>query len=195
MKKMLLVIIATGSMVFANAQIQFGVKAGYNLASLTQSGSNQTSGLSSKSDFHAGILASLPLLKSVNIQGEALYSGQGASFSEGNATAKINYSYLNVPVLLKYHHESGLFAETGPQFGFLLSAKASADGQMEDLKSSTQSFDFSWALGVGYQIPVINLGIDARYNLGFTNIAKNSTDGTIKNSVFQLGVFYMIGGL
>lgn len=195
MKKMLLVIIATGSMVFANAQIQFGLKAGYNLSSFMQSGSYQTSGLSSKSDFHAGILASLPLLKSVNIQSEALYSGQGASFSEGGSTAKFNYGYLNIPVLLKYHHASGLFAETGPQFGFLLSAKASADGQTEDLKSSSQPVDFSWALGVGYQIPVINLGIDARYNLGFSNIVKNSGDATLKNSVFQLGVFYMLGGL
>ncbi len=30
-----------------------------------------------------------------------------------------NYSYINVPVLFKYQHSSGLFAETGPQIGFL----------------------------------------------------------------------------
>jgi hypothetical protein len=195
MKKVILVMLTSASFMFASAQVQFGVKAGYNLANLTISPSQ--SGVSSKSDFNAGILASIPLFISCSLQPEVMYSGQGASFSDSFATGKLNYGYLNVPVLFKYQHTSGLFAETGPQIGFLLSAKEKSGSQSADTKSNTQSTDFSWAFGVGYKIPKMNLGIDVRYNLGLTNLVKGSgsSNGTVKNSVFQFGLFYMFKGL
>jgi hypothetical protein len=190
MKRMILVLIAAGSAMFASAQIQFGVKAGYNLTNLTISPSQP--GFSSKSDFSAGVLASIPLLASCSLQPEIMYSGQGTSFSDSFATGKLNYGYLNIPVLFKYQHSSGLFVETGPQVGFLLSAKETADGQSADMKSNTQSTDFSWAFGIGFKLP-LGLGIDARYNLGLTNVAKGNEGsvGTAKNGVFQFGVYFM----
>jgi hypothetical protein len=192
MKRMLLVLIAAGSAMFASAQIQFGVKAGYNLANLTVSPSQ--SGVSSQSNFSGGVFASIPLFSSCFLQPEIMYSGQGANFSDSFATGKLNYSYLNVPILFKYQLESGLFAETGPQVGFLLSAKETVGGQSGDLKSNSQSVDFSWAFGIGYKLPM-GFGIDARYNLGLTNINKDSqSSGTVKNSVFQFGLFYQFGG-
>jgi hypothetical protein len=194
MKKMLLVFISTCSIMFASAQIQFGVKAGYNLTTLTQSGSYSEPGLKNKSGFNGGVLASVPLFNSFYLQPEIVYSSQGTSISNGGATGDLNFNYLNVPVLFKYQSALGIFAETGPQAGLLLSANAKAGGQSEDMKDATQSLDFSWAIGVGYKIPVINLGIDVRYNLGLTNTAKDSGDETIKNSVFQVGLFYMFGG-
>jgi Outer membrane protein beta-barrel domain len=195
MKRTILVVLISASFMFASAQVQFGVKAGYNLANLTTSPSE--SGIKSKSDFSAGILASIPLFSSCFLQPEIMYSGQGASFSDSLANVNLNYGYLNVPVLFKYQHSSGLFAETGPQIGFLLSAKEKGNGQTVDTKADTQSTDFSWAFGVGYKIPKINLGLDARYNLGLTNLAKGSgsSNGTVKNSVFQFGLFYMFKGL
>jgi hypothetical protein len=192
MKKAILVMLISASFMFAGAQVQFGVKAGYNLANLSVSGAPSGVSVSSRSDFSAGLLASVPLFNSCSLQPEVLYSGQGASATESGTTATLNYGYLNVPILFKYQHVSGLFAETGPQVGFLLSAKEKVDGQSTDTKSSTQSTDFSWAFGIGFKLPM-GLGIDARYNLGLVNLDKgsSSTDGTIKNSVFQFGLFYM----
>ena len=194
MKRMLFVILALGNAALARAQVQFGVKAGYNLASFTQSGGSAQD-VKSKSDFSAGALASVGLFTSFYLQPEVLYSGQGATVNVMGTDAKFNYSYLNVPVLFKYQHVSGLFAETGPQLGFLLSAKVKESGQTTDVKSASQSTDFSWAFGVGYKIPKINLGIDARYNLGLTNVNKDSSGGNIKNSVFQFGLFYVFNKL
>jgi hypothetical protein len=190
MKRMILVLIAAGSAMFASAQIQFGVKAAYNLSNLTFSPSQP--GVSSKSDFSGGVLASIPLLSGCSLQPEIMYSGQGTNFSDSFATGKLNYGYLNVPVLFKFQHSSGLFAETGPQVGFILSAKETAEGQTADIKSSTQSTDFSWVFGIGYKLP-LGLGIDARYNLGLTNLDKGieSSVGTVKNSVFQFGLYFM----
>ena len=107
----------------------------------------------------------------------------------------INQSYLNIPVLAKYQHSSGLYGETGPQLGFLLAANVKSGGTSQDVKSSYKSTDFSWAFGVGYKIPLIGAGIDARYNLGLSNIAAEQVNGySVKNSVFQIGVFYLFGG-
>ncbi len=193
MKRMLLVLIAAASAMFASAQIHFGIKAGYNLANLPSSPAQPS--VSSKSDFNAGVLASIPLFSSCSLQPEIMYSGQGDAFNTTYLSGKSNLDYLNVPVLFKYQHSSGLFAETGPQIGFLLSAKAYAAGVTFDNKSTTESLDFSWAFGIGYKLP-LGLGIDARYNLGLSNLAKGPFfDGTFKNSVFQFGLFYMFSKL
>jgi hypothetical protein len=191
MKRMLLVLIAAGSAMFASAQIQFGVKAGVNVADLNLSGGPPGFTFNSKTDFNGGIFVSVPLFSSCSLQPEVMYSGQGASFNDSVATVKDNFGYINVPVLFKYQHNSGLFAETGPQVGFLLSANEKAGGQTFDMKSNTNATDFSWVFGIGYKLP-LGLGIDLRYNLGLVNLAKGPyTDGTIENSVFQFGLFFM----
>jgi Outer membrane protein beta-barrel domain len=194
MKKVALIILTFTSSIFATAQIQFGVKAGINLDNITVSGlsPNSTISFSSKTNFNAGLLASVPLTSSIAVQPEIVYSGQGANSNVAGTSINNSYGYLNVPVLLKYQHTSGLFAVSGPQIGFLLSANAEAKGQPSvDIKNNTQSVDFSWSFGLGYEIKAINLGIDARYNLGLTNIEKSTySNGTAKNSVFQFGLFY-----
>jgi hypothetical protein len=194
MKKVFLLIFTSLAFVFVNAQVQFGVKAGYSLASVTQSGSSNEVGLKSKSAFHGGFLASIPISTSLFVQPELVYSGQGAGISDNGMTGTLNYNYLNVPVLVKYQSEMGLFGETGPQVGFLLSANESSQGVSVDIKDNSQTIDFSWAFGVGYRLSEIPLGIDVRYNLGLTNTLKDSPDETVKNSVFQIGLFYMFGG-
>ncbi len=192
MKRTLLFMIAAGSTLFASAQIQFGVKAGVNVADLNLSGGPSGFTFNTKTDFSGGIFVSVPLFSSCSLQPEVLYSGQGASFKDSLETVKVNYDYINVPVLFKYQHSSGLFAETGPQISFLLSANEKANGQTIDTKSNTQSTDFSWVFGIGYKLPM-GLGVDVRYNLGLVNLAKGPyTDGTLKNSVFQFGLFFMI---
>jgi hypothetical protein len=192
-KKLVLLFLTGTVFATANAQIQFGVKAGANLASLNGSG---VTGAKTKLDFNAGILASIKVPGSFSIQPEVIYSGQGAKLTSFNGLEeKVNLGYINVPVLLKYHFPLGLFAETGPQFGFLLSAKSKIGSTSADYKSYVNSTDFSWAFGVGYMIPIVKLGVDARYNLGITDAAKNSsTTGSFKNNIFQVGVFYLFGG-
>jgi len=189
LKKILLFTFVFGMVNVAGAQVQFGVKAGLNRASLNYSGP-AINDLGVKYDFNAGIFASIPLFDNFYLQPELMYSAQGSGFTD-SIPADANYNYLNLPVLFKYQHASGLFAETGPQIGFLLSAQLKSNGQSIDNKNYTQSTDFSWVFGVGYKISAINLGIDLRYNYGLTNTIKaNNASGTAKNSVFQIDLFY-----
>lgn len=191
MKKLVVLVLTAGAFYTASAQVQFGVKAGANFATLSGSGSD---GAKTKVGFHGGAFAHIPIANSFFLQPELVYSAQGATATEDGTNVSVNQNYLNIPVLVKYHHESGFFGETGPQMGFLLAANVKAGGMSQDVKSSYKSTDFSWAFGVGYQLSSLPAGIDFRYNLGLTNIpAESSTDHTVKNSVFQIGVFYMFG--
>jgi hypothetical protein len=192
MKKLVVLVLSTGVFFTASAQVQFGVKAGANFATLAGSGSE---GATTKVDFHGGGFAQIPLANSFFLQPELVYSGQGAKATSDGVVYNVNQNYLNIPVLAKYQHSSGLYGETGPQIGFLLSANVKAGGSSQDVKSSYKSTDFAWAFGVGYKISSINAGIDARYNLGLSNIAAQEVSGyPVKNSVFQIGIFYVFGG-
>ena len=200
--------------------LQLGVKGGFNFAELMTSGNPTTSVQGNtqnmryfpNTSFNAGAFLSVIFSKKWSLQPELNYSMQGATGKpEGNylvtATEKYKLGYLNIPVLVKYKLPSAFFLETGPQLGLLLSGKAEEtlvgdyNTNRYNLKSQLKSTDISWALGAGYCSPY-NIGLDLRYNLGLTNInqaASSGTttapipNGTIKNSVIQLGVFYLFG--
>jgi hypothetical protein len=198
MKKLVLVIIAGVSIATAHAQIQFGVKAGANLASFT---GDAATGAKSLAGFNGGVYANIPIANSFSFSPEIVYSGQGAKWDATDVTAEysVHANYLNIPLLAKYTHSSGFNVETGPQIGFLLSAKAKSQGVSADDKSAFKSTDFSWAFGIGYDLSSIPVGIEFRYNLGISNIANNNggngtSSGTARNSVFQLGLRYTLFG-
>ena len=193
MKKIFLLMAGIAVFSAVNAQVKYGVKAGLNLANVTGDIDNTKM----KAGFNVGAFAKVGLTESLSLQPELVFSAQGAKikYAEQGIShdIKTNLSYVNVPVLLQYNTASGFFAETGPQFGFLLSAKAKAEGDKEDVKDSFKSLDLDWAFGAGF-LTKSNVGVNARFNLGLGNIADN-TDGDFKvrNSVIQVGVFYVIG--
>jgi len=184
MKKLALVLtLLTTSIIVTNAQVQFGLKAGANFASITSS-----TGGSTLIDFNAGALVKIPLADALSLQPEAVYSRQGIKGTGG----KLRLNYINIPVLFTYTLPAGVFFQTGPQLGILMSAKAVPDqGESTDIKEAFKSTDFSWAFGTGYLIPDVNLGFNVRYNLGIASLGKDG--GPSKNSVFQVGIFYLFG--
>ena len=188
MKKLLLSIFPIAIVCTTQAQVEFGLRTGYNHSNFIYSGSG-LSDIGSRTNFNAGIFASIPFSKHFFLLPELVYSGQGIGATD-SIPENIYNNYLNVPVLIKYQHQSGLFAESGPQTGFLLNSQLET-ASMIDSKNSTKSTDFSWVFGLGYKIPTVNLGIDFRYDLGLTNVAKNNYyQGSAKNAVFQLDLFY-----
>ncbi|HWB93684.1 MAG TPA: porin family protein [Puia sp.] len=197
MKKLVLILIAGASFATANAQIQFGVKAGANFANITGDG---TSGYKSLVGLDAGVFANIPLAQSFSFSPEIIYSGKGTKFSDAGIDFTGRANYLDIPLLFKYKHASGFNVETGPQVGFLLSAQLKAQGQSQDQKAYFNTTEFAWDLGIGYDIPKTPVGIEVRYNLGISNIAKadpNDPNDNFKqhNSVFQVGLRYtLLGG-
>jgi Outer membrane protein beta-barrel domain len=191
MKKWLLFMIILIFCTATSAQVLFGVKAGVNLSNMFLAGATTTQ-LNYKIGFNSGLMASIPLFSTFYLQPEVVYSEQGYQYNQLNETSTLNCNYINVPVLFKFKHDSGLFAETGPQIGFLLSAKNENSPLPENAKSLLYTTDFSWAFGIGYELPNIHLGIDTRYNLGLFNVENDNGGETLKNSVFQFGLFYLL---
>jgi Outer membrane protein beta-barrel domain len=176
MKKLKLLLVLISFSTITKSQIHFGVKAGLNLANQRFDSTSNTSYIS---DFNVGVLASIPITKSLSLQPELMLSVQGYGEKYNDTSYRVTHGYFLLPILLKYSLNSGVFAEMGPQFGF------SVD------KLYIQPFDFSWSFGVGYKLPV-NLGIDIRYNLGISNVEKYSTVKAY-NSVFQFDLYYLFG--
>ena len=124
-----------------------------------------------------------------------LYSMQGSKYKDIDDAQKCDY--LNIPIMANYYIIPGLAVKAGIQPGFMLSAKSKADehignGWVEYDHSGTdgyKKFDLSIPLGLSYEIS--DFVIDARYNLGLTNVLDNDNVKQ-KNSVIMLTVGYKI---
>lgn len=165
---------------------QFGLKGGVNFSTLEYETHEENE---MKSGFHVGGLVHIHVSRNFAVQPELVFSSQGSEFNddEGNQT-HVSLSYINVPVMLQYMTGGGFRIQTGPQVGFLLGAEAEVGDVQLEVDDAYKSTDFSWAFGAGYQFPG-GFGIDARYNLGLSNI-NDATSVEVKNRVFQVGVFY-----
>jgi hypothetical protein len=194
MKKLALLFLAGISFATTNAQFQFGVKAGADFS--TWKGKDVSA--KTITGFNGGVYAKLPVTQTISVQPELVYSGQGAKLDADPSPITSRANYFNIPVLLKYQHFTGLFIETGPQLGFLMSSKEKEGGDSYDNKSAFKSSDFAWVFGVGYKIPATQLAIDLRYNLGISNIGvsgPNRDPNSVYNRVFQIGLMYTLVSL
>lgn len=172
----------------ATAQhVNIGIKAGLNSFNI-----NNDNGASydSKIGLNLGLIGHIHLSKQFAFQPELVYSGQGARYTTAGVESKINLDYINVPLLLQYMFDNGFRLQAGPQVGFLVSAKNKTNNSTIDIKDNLKSTDIALGMGIGYVKPSTGFGIDARYNLGLSNI--NETE-LVKstNRGFQFGVFYL----
>lgn len=177
----LLAVVAIATQAAYSQNVQFGVKAGVNVANFDNKGAPN---FDSKVGLHVGALAHIHLNENWALQPEAVFSMQGSKYA--NSKALLNY--INVPVLVQYMFANGFRLETGPQAGILLSAKGKT-GDIETDSDKAYKSDFAWSFGAGYLFAKSGFGIDARYNLGITDITKTE-DSDFKNRVWQFGLFY-----
>ncbi|MBD0331111.1 MAG: PorT family protein [Chitinophagaceae bacterium] len=143
--------------------------------------------------WNAALLAHFPFGTMWAFQPELTLSNKGPKFSEGGEEVKFSANYLTLPLMLQYV-SGGFYAEVGPELGVLLSAKLK-DGDEVDVKDSFNSFEFAGNLGLGYRL-ASGFGVGARYNFGFSQLPDDDqgNDVSVKNSVFQLRLMYMLGG-
>ena len=171
-----------------NAQhVNIGIKAGLNLYTIkTDNGTD----FDTKPGFNAGLIGHIHLSKQFAVQPELVYSAQGAKYNSGGVETKVNLGYINVPVMFQYMFDNGFRLQAGPQVGFLVNAKTETGNVSTDIKDNINSIDFALGAGISYVHPASGIGVDARYNLGLSNINDESTVKST-NRGFQLGVFYL----
>lgn len=223
MKKLFLGLgLVAGTFAFAQTSPTFGLKAGLNVSSLSKDGYEDSK---SKAGFYGGIFMNAPVSEMFSIQPEVLYSQYGAKVTRvdsgtvlGNtytskSSASLNLDYITVPVMFQFHATPGFYIEAGPEFGFLVNAKAkdysstvvngsetTTSNESGDIKDNYSSFNMGAGLGIGFNFTE-NLGINARYVAGFTDINKKNEDengntslqndgNKNRNNTFQVGLSY-----
>jgi hypothetical protein len=175
----------------AQNPVTVGVKAGVNIATLKFEGDDEDDeDVKSLVGAVAGLFVGQQVNDTIGWRLEGLFSQKGAKDAETGEDAKNKLTYIDVNPLLVFSPSSGsdtrfnLF--TGPQIAFNTAAKFVEAGQPdEDFKDQVKSTDFGWTVGAG--IEAGRFTADARYTLGLSNIAKNSSD-SVKNGVFAVMV-------
>lgn len=185
MKKLFCIVAAIIILSTAKAQqTHFGLKAGVNLSSVEIDNGDD---YNSKAGIHVGGLAHIHISQHFALQPELIYSMQGGK-DEDDDDVKLKLNYINIPLLAQYMTLDGFRLQTGPQIGFLTSAKSKVGDVERSVKDDLSSVDFSWTFGAGYLFPS-GFGVDARYNHGISNISDDESFEA-KNRVFQFGLFY-----
>lgn len=227
MKKILITLMALVVATGAFAQLNFGVKVGGNLATISGMSSEEngldwgdlakvTPSQSMKLGFNVGAWAEYMVMPMLGVQVELNYSMQGVNtkietssellgnVATSTTDTKWSAGYVNIPILAKAHF-ANIAAFVGPQLGFATGFNSTSTVKTDDKTTINDpedvedysGFDFSLVVGAQYKLTA-NIGVDARYNIGLTNVfptLKNdegevTREGFGKQGVLQIGVFY-----
>lgn len=190
----LLVVVALFTAIPSQAQLQWGVRGGLNLAKASFSGEDF------KSDNYTGFFIgptvdfTIPLI-GLGVDGSLLYSQTGIK-SEGETMKRQS---IEIPVNLKYNiglgSLLGVYVAAGPQFGFGLNDDELdlGDGDKFSFKKSNLSLNLGAGLkllrhlqaGFTYNIP---LGKTAEYD-GVLDAGEKAFSAKLKT--WQVSVAYM----
>lgn len=182
----------------ASAQIDFGVKGGLNVTSMSLD--SKVLDASNQAGFFIGptVKFTLPIV-GLGVDASALYDQRSAKIKDettnGERTAK--QQQIAIPINLRYGIGLGdaasIFFFAGPQFGFNVGDKEQKLWGVSDWKLKTSNFSIN--LGLGATL-VKHLQVSANYNIACgttgeieaTDAVKSVVKG--KNNAWQIAVAY-----
>lgn len=173
----------------AEAQVAFGLKGGLNLSRLDLDDPELS--YESRTGYHAGIFLR-SRFGNVGLQPEVLlFTQRGEIESSFFGTAQESFTYVSVPVMLKFYPIGGLNLQLGPQFGFLLDGERDYETILgsgsEDITDHYKKSDISVSVGAGYDFD-FGLGLDFRYNIGVKDINDAADGQEARSRIFLLSL-------
>ena len=178
------------------AQVSFGLKAGYNAASVKSNDVNITADGKTLSGFHIGSVVSIPFNKSVSFQTGLNLGTKGVNLAHQGHGDKYKFTAIDIPLNVVLKSKKGFFIGTGLNLGYNLSGKLDAHDD------PTENYDFEFGkdkkftrtdLGVnfllGYQTKS-GIFVSANSLMSLTDIATSAVSW--KNNVISLSVGYTL---
>jgi Outer membrane protein beta-barrel domain len=177
----LFTIICTHQTTICTAQdtpARFGIKGGLNYSNLDIRDATNSSWLIG---FNLGIFTKLPFTNFIAIQPELYYTSKGSNVTYQNlfvdGTARFNFNYLEVPVLIVLNPISIVNIHFGPYFSYLLNGIVvnTSSTNLFNFENNISADDFSrFDAGgvVGIGIDLGGLSVGARYNFGLTKVGR-----------------------
>jgi hypothetical protein len=209
MKQKLWIVLVVSVLVLASGgrlySLDVGVKAGLSKVSFKLSSEIPGLTLNARSEFIIGAFVSIDLLKFLAVQPEINYLTKGVDTTEGDEFGEWEFTYLEIPVLMKFKIpvkgkiQPAVFL--GPYLAFNTKAWVTETeaGEVEevDLEDFAKSPDYGLVFGgcVEYTLGFGKLILDVRYSMGLTSCLKNlmiltggdlMDDDSVKNRVFAL---------
>ena len=205
MKKIFSIIAVVAAFVLAvpaQAQVQFGIKAGLNVnkVSLSDVGSNFDG--ENRTGFFAGVTADITLpIVGLGADISLLYDNKVAGTSVNDKEVNKTLQYIDIPINIKYtlgfSSLASVYLATGPQFAFNIGDRSWALSDLNkdwELKKS----EFSWNVGAGVTVRShIRIGYNYNIAIGKTAefkveaLGKDLVKGKLKNNTHQISLTYL----
>jgi len=159
---------------FAQKGSGFGIKAGLNynqngdlsFSQVQTAGEDLITGSDGKVGFHVGVFGKLDFSK-IFIKPELVYTKTKSSYDVVSSSTDYDISRIDLPVLVGYKLVGPLHIFIGPAFQYTID-NTLKDVELEDLKN-----DFTVGLNVGVAVNLGNIGLDIRYERGFSENEAN----------------------
>lgn len=177
-----------------HAQWFIGGKLGLNASTMNLPGKNPS--YNDHLSVNGGFTGEYQFNQHFSLLAELLYMKQGftdkimeyesaSDFKE----LKFDRSFhcLEIPILAKFKHKTGLNLQAGPQIGLSLKQKTDLAGEIQNLPGEKRPVNLSLVAGIGYDT-AYNLSFDLRYQLGLTGMFKESN--RLQCRAFYFGVGY-----
>jgi len=157
--------------------------------------SNLTDYNKAKFGYAFGMELEYQMTDMLSLSAALMYSDQGGKDEESGIKAIFDIDFVNVPIMLNYYVLPGLAVKAGIQPSFRTKTTVKSDGVKMDVDwllsqfgEDTQLSKFMLSVPVGLSYEYQRFVLDARYNIGATDLFKG--EGTLRNSVFQLTLGY-----
>lgn len=183
--------------------VKFGIRAGVNFANATFKEDDFSYSPDSRTAFHVGVIADIPLMQSLYVQTGLFFQEKGWKIEEsGDEYAyKETYKpmYLQIPILASYRYNFSdalqLQVNAGPYFAYGIGGKVkweedeeSGEGDFFGDDSDFKRFDCGLQIGAGLTFAK-HYYLGVAYEFGFSNIVDDS-DMKVKNKNLMISVGY-----
>ena len=182
MRKILLAIcMLAATVAFSQSKNAIGIRAGLNYSSngdlrlqdVINAGEDIVQGADSRVGFHFGFYGKINISK-FYLRPEIVYTRTNSEFEN----VDYNVQKIDLPVLLGYKLIGPLSVFAGPSFQYIIDN----DLELSDINLGDVENDFSVGLNIGVGVQLGIIGLDARYERGFSEneaafIGNNISDG------------------
>jgi hypothetical protein len=196
MKKIIVILFAIFATNAVIAQVNFGLRAGYNLATVNSSDDEISEDGKALSGLNIGALMNVKLKGNLSFQTGLTIGAKGVSIAHDGHADKYKFTAADIPMNLVLNTKSGLFVGTGLNFGYNLSGKLDAEDDPEE--------NYSFEFGKGKDFFRSDLGLN--FLAGYQTksglfLSANSLVGlkdlkpgpeTWKNNLFSISIGYML---
>jgi len=197
MKKTLL-LVTLSLLVSMSSMAQFGIKAGMNLAKMSDIDSDNEKFLN---NFHFGVFMDKDIVPLLDLRFGLNYSPKGYRVeADDDNYAKATLNYLEIPVLAKVKL-GPLYALGGVYGAYALNGKTELaiagnvdkdDIDFDNSETSKMDFGMMFGLGVQFGLGPVHIFAQGDYSFGLMNLNTGEGDAS-KNSVVGVSVGVILG--